>query len=104
MPAQQPRLSMMDAGGWLFYVTAACSRRLWMLILCSVGGCGRRVARRQSRRHHAHHPRNAAQHSGFYIDGSVYSLYKFHINGFVPSASSSAKETARFSHSAPVLY
>ena len=74
---------MMDVGGWMFYITVACSHAaLWALILHHI------LNRSHYRRRHqaaaiTHIILVSLLNILAYIDGSVYSLYKFHINGFV---------------------
>lgn len=81
-----PRLSMMDGGGWLFYVTAACSHAaLWALIPYLMAMVVWLAFRRERAATIVHIVLAALLNLLAYIDGSVYSLYKFHINGFVLS-------------------
>lgn len=79
-----PRLSVMDAGGWLFYVTAACSHAaLWAFIPYAVSMMVALIVRHSKAAAMVHVILVTLLNALAYIDGSVYSLYKFHINGFV---------------------
>ena len=79
-----PRLAMMDVGGWMFYITAACSHAaLWALIPYIVSLIVAITVRRHQAGAITHIILVSLLNILAYIDGSVYSLYKFHINGFV---------------------
>lgn len=99
-----PRLSMMDAGGWLFYVTAACSHAaLWMLIPYAVSAVAAVASRGGKAAAITHIILATLLNIAAYIDGSVYSLYKFHINGFVLSLFFGEGNSEIFTFG-PVLY
>lgn len=75
---------MMDVGGWMFYITAACSHAaLWALIPYIVSLIVAITVRRHQAAAITHIILVSLLNILAYIDGSVYSLYKFHINGFV---------------------
>lgn len=79
-----PRLAMMDVGGWMFYITAACSHAaLWALIPYIISLIVAITVRRHQAAAITHIILVSLLNILAYIDGSVYSLYKFHINGFV---------------------
>nr|WP_254714319.1 DUF3413 domain-containing protein [Bacteroides thetaiotaomicron] len=79
-----PRLAMMDVGGWMFYITAACSHAaLWVLIPYIISLIVAITVRRHQAAAITHIILVSLLNILAYIDGSVYSLYKFHINGFV---------------------
>lgn len=75
---------MMDVGGWMFYITAACSHAaLWVLIPYIISLIVAITVRRHQAATITHIILVSLLNILAYIDGSVYSLYKFHINGFV---------------------
>lgn len=75
---------MMDAGGWLFYITAACSHAaLWALIPYITSMIVAIATHHYKATAIVHIVLATLLNALAYIDGSVYSLYKFHINGFV---------------------
>lgn len=79
-----PRLAMMDVGGWMFYITAACSHAaLWALIPYVISLITAITVRNHKAAAITHVVLVSLLNILAYIDGSVYSLYKFHINGFV---------------------
>ena len=83
---RSPQADSMDFGGWLFYLGAVFSHAaMWMILPWLLAIAVWRVSRCSKLSHDLHLLLSSFLHMLAFVNGEVYLIYKFHINGFILS-------------------